>query len=88
MSKFTIARTCSSGKGGWLTKYSEPSNPISSAAKATKTRLRAGRRSGWLAKYWANPSSTAVPEALSSAPLCGASTSGASEPGPPRPRWS
>jgi len=71
--------------GGARTKCVEPSRPISSPAKATKTSVRGAR--GAEANARASPITAAVPEALSSAPGWTAPAwSGASDPSPPRPR--
>ena len=71
--------------GGCLTNQLEPSTPISSPEKATKTTSRCSfALPPAIAR--ATSSKVAVPDALSSAPRCGSCLPGASESRPPYPR--
>jgi hypothetical protein len=89
MSMFSMPASSSTLRpaGGLRVKAVEPSTPDSSPEKATiQTSRRSRPRSA--ASWRATSRSAAVPEALSSAPLCGSLASGSSEPWPPSPRWS
>ena len=87
MSMLIMATVEGAEKASLSTYAWEPSRPISSPEKATKTTLRAGREED-RARRAATSMSAAVPLALSSAPLWIAELPGASDPAPPRPRWS
>ena len=89
ISMLIIAETFSKLIFGLSTKYLDPKSPFSSASKAiNKTSLF--NCSELTAIFSAISSNPAVPEALSSAPLCIASSSGRREPlpSPPNPKWS
>ena len=87
MSMLIMAAVLCRGLRGSFTYCPDPHNPFSSPVKArNRTDLDGFCPDSMIS--WAAAISAAVPEALSSAPLCTARSSGARDPSPPKPRWS